>query len=160
MSFDTLLAGRRARAVLTTDRLLELYRHARRTYPEECCGMVLESGPRPCRNAQDDLHRLAPNAFPQTAGQAFCFDAADQVFLAECMGTPDPVLVVYHSHPDAGDSLSSRDMTSACRGGAPMYPRLSHLVIDCRSDRIAGASLYLFVKGCFRKIVGFSGKRW
>ncbi len=35
MSFDTLLVGRRARAVLTTDRLLDLYRHARRTYPEE-----------------------------------------------------------------------------------------------------------------------------
>ncbi len=140
--------------------LLRAFGHARLTYPEECCGMILASGVRPCRNAQNDLHGSDPAAFPRTATDAFCFDVPDQIFLAESMESPDPVRAIYHSHPDGGISFSKLDRSSLLLDGQPAYPELLYLIIDCRSDYIRGAGLYSFVRGDFLQIARLSGRWW
>lgn len=139
--------------------LLQAFHHARLTYPEECCGMILASGLRPCRNAQNDLHNSDPAAFPRTATDAFCFDVPDQIFLAESMDFSDPVRAIYHSHPDGGINFSKLDRSSLLLNGQPTYPELLYLIIDCRPDYIRGAGLYFFVRGNFHQVARLSG-RW
>lgn len=140
--------------------LLEIYRHARFAYPEECCGMILASGVRPCRNAQNHLHTIDPATFPQTAADAFCLEVGDQILLAESMNSRDPVRAIYHSHPGGGLGFSDLDRSSMLLDGRPIYARLHHLVVDCRSDHIRGAGLYAFVRGNFREVARLSGRWW
>ena len=148
---------RRVLALLNGEVLWEVFRHAHTAYPEECCGMILDAGVRPCRNAQDDLHRADPIAFPRTAIEGFCFDAGDQLFLLESLETMEPVRVVYHSHPGGTADLSAADRAGLLWEEGPVFPTLFHLVVDCRPDHGSEARLhqYSFGVGEFRETARF-----
>lgn len=145
------------RRLLTDGLLRRAYTHARRAYPHECCGMILRTGLRECTNIQDALHRQDPVNHPQAAGQAFSLTADETIFLAESLGTDDPVLAVYHSHPDAAAYFSKTDRAAALCEGKPAYPDLLHLVIACGPDRIGEARLFAFADGTFREVDRFDG---
>jgi len=146
-------------SMLNNRALLEVYAHARCCYPEECCGMILDSAVRPCRNVQNELHRRNPIAFPRTASEAYCFDAEDQLWLLESADSSTPVRAIYHSHPDSGAGFSETDRALALHDGRPILPRLLHLIVDCRPDHVVGARLYAFVDGDFREVARFPGRR-
>ena len=42
--------------ILLNHFLDEIYLHARLTYPEECCGFILNNGIRKCKNIQNEMH--------------------------------------------------------------------------------------------------------
>ncbi len=146
-------------ALLSQDLLAEVYRHARIAWPRECCGLILSSGVRRARNVQDDLHRIDPVAFPRTSEEAFCLDVRDQLILDASAYSPDEACVLYHSHPRGGACFSRADRAGALRDDRPVYPRLLHLVVDCRLRVVRGANLYAFADGRFRDIARFSGYR-
>lgn len=146
-------------ALLSQDLLAEVYRHACIAWPRECCGLILSSGVRRARNVQDDLHRIDPVAFPKTSEEAFCLDIRDQLILELSASSPDEVCVLYHSHPRGGTCFSGADRAAALRDRRPVYPRLLHLVVDCRLRVVRGANLYAFAGGRFRDIARFSGYR-
>ena len=76
---------------------IALFRHAESTYPRECCGLIFSSGRvRPCTNIAERPDR-------------FELSAPDQIILAESFDTPDPAVILYHSHPDADPVLSPMD---------------------------------------------------
>ncbi|MFQ5430235.1 MAG: Mov34/MPN/PAD-1 family protein [Phycisphaerae bacterium] len=143
--------------LLRDGRLREVYAHARDAYPAECCGMILRSGVRYCENAQAALQRLEPERHEKAAARAFQFDAADAIFLAESFDSDDPALVVYHSHTTGAAVFSRADRSGALLLGKPTYPNLCHLVIDCRSDRVAGARLFRFDRSDFVEIARLEG---
>lgn len=133
--------------------LTDMYAHAQETYPEECCGFLI--GPRAdntideirrCVNEQNRYHALDPEHFPRTAREAYYLGGKDLRFLLESFGSPRPVKIIYHSHPDVGAYFSAED-TRAALGrepddtAEPQYP-VDHIVIDAQADHIAGARLF------------------
>lgn len=129
-----------------------VYRHARDTYPEECCGFLL--GPRDspenrcdeaqrCENRQNVLHAEDPVRNPRTARTAYQLGAKDLLLLGKSLRGERPVKVVYHSHIDAGAYFSAEDQRAATLDGEPAYP-VAYLVIDAQVDRIGGARLFSF----------------
>lgn len=145
------------RSLLAGGLLHRTYTHARRAYPQECCGMILRTGLRECTNIQDALHRQDPANHPRTARKAFSLTADDDIFLAESLSAKDPVLAFYHSHPDDAAYFSKTDRAAALCNGKPVYPDLLHLVIACGPNRISEARLFGFVGDTYREVDRFDG---
>lgn len=130
---------------LTAEALAEIYAHAARAYPRECCGVVYgarrarEAGAvREGRNIQDELHAEDPEAFPRDARTAYQLDAASLFAMNRSLETETPAKVVYHSHCDVGAYFSASDQAAAQLGGEPIYP-VEHVVIDVAAQGARGA---------------------
>lgn len=133
--------------------LQDMYDHARATYPEECCGLLIGTTDstvidtvRRCVNEQNRYHELDPGRFPRTARDAYYLGGKDLRFLMESLHSPHPVKVIYHSHPDVGAYFSAEDTRAALgrepdETAEPQYP-VDHIVIDAQSDHVAGAKLF------------------
>jgi adenylyltransferase/sulfurtransferase len=152
--------------------LQDIYAHARETYPEECCGLLLGADDstvidtvRRCVNEQNRYHELDPERFPRTAREAYFLGGKDLRFLMESIRSAHPVKVIYHSHPDVGAYFSDED-TRAALGrepddtAEPQYP-VDHIVIDAQSDRIAGAKLFRWSPSTrtFVQAAAYAGER-
>ncbi len=122
--------------------LKDAIQHALDTYPRECCGFIRRSGVTRCENAQDTLRAQQPDAFPRDARSGFALSAEDHIRLYESAGTANPVLAVYHSHPDGSSSMSELDRQSMCFAGRPLLPGILHLVIACDAHRIRAAAIH------------------
>jgi [CysO sulfur-carrier protein]-S-L-cysteine hydrolase len=130
--------------------MLEVLAHAREAYPEECCGLML--GPRGgppervvrCHNVQN--RRRAQGESELDATRGFWIDERQllaELRRAEARG--DDLLVVYHSHPDAGPYLSRTDVQGALDPyGGPLWPGVGHLVVSVRDGAAREAALYRF----------------
>jgi proteasome lid subunit RPN8/RPN11 len=134
--------------VVTPEALAEMYAHARRDYPNECCGLVF--GPRDtaaasravaCANIQDRLHAEDPARNPRDARTAYNLDAPDLFKLQKSLRGPEPAKVVYHSHVDVGAYFSDTDQAAAQMDGEPSYP-VEYVVIDVKSDGAHGAAQF------------------
>lgn len=137
--------------------LREVFDHARRAYPLECCGLIHSSGAvRRCVNAADEFHAIDPESFPRTAANGFALGFEDLRHLSESMTREDPVVAVYHSHPDAAPDFSAADRATAMPDGRAAYPELAHLIVSARGGEIACAKLYQFVDGDYREIAAFA----
>lgn len=128
--------------VLSESLLQRIYRHACSTYPDECCGFVFADGASiEGSNIQNDLHRHDPQVYRRTAANGYTFSVADTVALNMSLRSPNPVTIVYHSHPDVGAYFSDEDQDKALFAGQPLLP-VSYLVIDVRAGQAHGAKLF------------------
>lgn len=124
--------------------LEDMYRHARETFPRECCGYLLagEGGAglevRRCTNLQDELHADDPETFPRTAENAYNIGGRELLHLVRSFGGARPATIIYHSHPRVGAYFSAEDERAAEAAGYPV----DYLVIDAQEDRIGGAKLF------------------
>ena len=134
--------------VVTDQALAEMYAHARRDYPNECCGVVF--GPKgapaanravPCANIQNELHAEDPVKHARDARTAYNLGAADLFKLDKSLRGETPAKIVYHSHVDVGAYFSDTDQAAAQMDGEPTYP-VEYLVIDVRKDGIGGAGQF------------------
>ena len=136
--------------VLTADALQAIYEHARRDYPNECCGIIY--GPRdapvadraaPCANIQDRLHAEDPARNPRDARRAYNLDAPDLFRMQKSLRGDAPAKIVYHSHVDIADGayFSETDQTAAQLDGEPTYP-VEYVVIDVKADGTHGAAQF------------------
>ncbi len=125
--------------------LEEIYAHARRDYPSECCGIVF--GPRndpvadtvrACKNIQDDLHAEDPVQHPRTSRNAYNLEAKDIFALEKSLRGETPAKIVYHSHIDVGAYFSETDQAAARFGDEPAYP-VEYVVVDVKNDGTHGA---------------------
>jgi proteasome lid subunit RPN8/RPN11 len=133
---------------LTAEALAEIYAHARRDYPRECCGIVF--GPRdgvvadrvrPCVNIQDQLHAEDPTQHPRDARTAYRLETAELFALDRSLRGATPAKVIYHSHVEVGAYFSDTDQAAARMGDEPAYP-VEYLVVDARSDGTRGAAQF------------------
>jgi proteasome lid subunit RPN8/RPN11 len=113
----------------------EMERHAARTYPLECCGIVIRvdgiDQVRPIRNIQDRLHAENPAEHPRDARIAYFMDPQElYAVLSEAEGSGRPIRLFYHSHPDHGAYFSDEDAARAMAWDEPAYPDAAYLVLS------------------------------
>lgn len=133
---------------MSREALDAMYAHARRDYPNECCGIVY--GPRatraadqavPCENIQNRLHAEDPVRFPRDARTAYNLEARDLLAMQKSLRGNTPAKIVYHSHVDVGAYFSDTDQAAAQFEGEPAYP-VEYVVIDVRADGTRGAKQF------------------
>lgn len=133
---------------LSAEALAAIYAHARRDYPNECCGIVY--GPREqavadrataCENIQNRLHAGDPERHPRDARTAYNLDARDLFALQKSLRGPIPAKIVYHSHVDVGAYFSATDQEAALFDGEPSNP-VEYVVVDVRAEGPRGAKQF------------------
>ena len=137
--------------VFTAEALADIYAHARREYPNECCGIAF--GPRgaavaaralACVNIQNELHAEDPVKHTRDARTAYNLGAGDLFKLQKSLRGDQPAKVVYHSHVDIdadGCYFSATDQMAAQMDGEPSYP-VEYVVVDDRADGARGAAQF------------------
>jgi len=127
--------------------LVEVFRHARECFPAECCGWLAgpSGGPpgrvRRCRNAQEDGEH--PTAEARTAETAYVIAGDDLLALNRALDTPEPPLVLYHSHPNGRAYFSETDKQAATDpwGEGPLYA-VDQLVVGLDAEQIVEARVF------------------
>ena len=126
--------------------LAEMYAHARRDYPNECCGIVFGPKNTPaadravaCVNTQNDLHAQDPATHTRDARTAYNLGAGDLFKLGKSLRGDAPAKIIYHSHIDVGAYFSDTDQAAAVMDGEPSYP-VEYVVIDVRKDAVVGGA--------------------
>ncbi|NWE41661.1 molybdopterin-synthase adenylyltransferase MoeB [Pseudomonas yamanorum] len=128
--------------VLSPNALEQIYAHADRSYPEECCGFVFADGSVYLgSNIQNELHRKNPEMYSRSAANGYTFSVADTLMMNKAFRSDNPVVVIYHSHPDVGAYFSDEDQDKALFMGEPIYP-VSYLVVDVRQGQTQGSKLF------------------
>ena len=122
--------------------LARIYAQARAEFPSECCGYLRGRGEAmqlvPCKNYQDRLHALDPEAYPRTAANGYNFGGREQIAFARSFEAADPPTIIYHSHPRVGAYFSAEDESAALSAGWTV----DYLVVDAQTDEIREAVLF------------------
>ena len=123
--------------------------HARETWPEECCGVVLGGGrgDRVHRipNVQNRLHARDPETFPRDARTAYTMDpGALEAVLEQAERSGLSLKAFYHSHPDHDAYFSDEDRACAAPFGEPTYPDAAQVVVSVRNGEVAGMAVYVW----------------
>ena len=123
--------------------------HARETWPEECCGVVLGGGrgDRVHRipNVQNRLHARDPETFPRDARTAYTMDpGALEAVLEQAERSGLSLKAFYHSHPDHDAYFSDEDRACAAPFGEPTYPDAAQVVVSVRNGVVAGMAVYVW----------------
>jgi adenylyltransferase/sulfurtransferase len=138
--------------LLTADALADIYAHARREHPNECCGIVYGPKSQPvaaravaCVNIQNELHAEDPVKHTRDATTAYNLGAGDLFKLGKSLRGDEPAKIVYHSHVDVGRAdgayFSDTDQAAAQMDGEPSYP-VEYVVVDLRADGVRGAAQF------------------
>jgi proteasome lid subunit RPN8/RPN11 len=127
--------------------LTQIYIQAEEEYPEECCGIILESRGnfrmKSFRNAQNLFHEKDPQNFPRTAQEAFFINPSELLALQkEMRKSGEKIHVIYHSHPDSEARFSDEDKKQSLMGGEPAYPGVFHLVVSVSKGKSLAHRLY------------------
>ncbi|MEN8161073.1 MAG: M67 family metallopeptidase [Myxococcota bacterium] len=130
-----------------------LCEHARETYPEECCGLlvgpaagVFEQASR-CRNEMTRMHQRDRETHPRDGKEAFHMNEADllrAVEEAEAKGLR--VTGVYHSHTNGGSYFSELDQEFVRRVGFP-FPDAQHVVISVLEGVVRESAVFRRIDG-------------
>lgn len=124
----------------------DISRHAVKTFPEECCGVILSGGAQervqPLKNIQNQLHALDPETYPRDATIAYAMDIQElESVIRESDSKGFKIKAFYHSHPDHEAYFSEEDKAFAIPFGEPTFPHSAQIVVSIYSrvvKRIAG----------------------
>ncbi len=120
----------------------QIYAQARAEFPNESCGYIFGRGETSryvvCKNRQDELHALDPQAYPRTAANGYNIGGKELLRLVRSFDTDDPVTIIVHSHPEVGAYFSEEDTRAAISAGYPV----DYLVVDAQADGIREALLF------------------
>ncbi len=124
----------------------QIYEHARKDYPAECCGIVVEGAKgahrvHPCENIQDRLHARNPEEHPRTSRNAYRMDDLEvhRIF-AETESAGGSVVAFYHSHIDCGAYFSEEDRQAAMFIDEPAFPNVEYIVVSVFGGSVRGAA--------------------
>ena len=136
---------------LTEEAWQEISRHAMDTFPEECCGLILQNGRldevRRCTNVQNKLHALDPDTYPRTAATAYTIDIMElENIMKEAERSGAAIKAFYHSHPQHEAYLSKEDRSFACPFGEPTYPDTAHVVISIYDRAVKEIRAYFWIE--------------
>lgn len=134
---------------LNSDTILQIYEHALSIYPEECCGFIFSDGSvHRGTNIQNKLNEMTPGVYRRSASNGYTFSVADTVLLNGSFRSENPVVIIYHSHPDVGAYFSNEDQDKALFLGEPIFP-VAYLVVDVQAGEACGAKLFQWEQGGF-----------
>lgn len=124
-----------------------IYRHARASFPAECCGYLRGSQDGDavdevvaCRNAQvDGDHPTRPE---RGAESGFVITGTELLAFARSLDTDRPARILYHSHTNGRAYFSEVDReVAAGPGGGPTYP-VQHLVVGITAAAVTEVAQY------------------
>jgi adenylyltransferase/sulfurtransferase len=119
---------------LTSAAYDEITAHAVETFPNECCGFVIERDGKQevvrVTNIQDQRHAEDPRRFPRTAATAYTMGAEAAPILIDHDRGALRIVAIYHSHPQHGAYFSPEDRKQATVWDEPSYPDASQIVIS------------------------------
>lgn len=124
----------------------ELFAHARATFPEECCGILVDRGAGlevvRVTNVQNQKHAENPEAFPRTAAIAYTMGPeAAPVLVAHDKGTLT-IRAIYHSHPQHAAYFSAEDRKQATVWDEPSYPDAAQIVMSVIDGEVRDAKAF------------------
>ena len=133
--------------MIPDESLRQIARHARETYPAECCGLLLADSRgalrfEPIANVAGTAAGAATSARGQRDGYVMDPKALlDALQASEQSG--GSLWGIVHSHPDVGAYFSREDRYMALGGGEePLWPGVRYLVVSVRAAGVDGARLY------------------
>jgi proteasome lid subunit RPN8/RPN11 len=133
--------------MIPNEALEQIARHARETYPAECCGLLLADAKGGLRfQAIPNIAGTSEGASTSSRGQRDGYVMEPKALLlaleaAERAG--GNLWAIVHSHPDAGAYFSREDKHMALGGGdEPLWPGVRYLVVSVREGQVDGARLY------------------
>jgi len=127
--------------------LEQIARHARETYPAECCGLLLADANGVLRfQVIPNIAGTAEGAATSGRGQrdGYVMDPKALLLALEAAERAQGSLwAIVHSHPDVGAYFSREDRHMALGGGdEPLWPGVRYLVVSVRAGNVDGARLY------------------
>ena len=135
-------------AMLGRRQLVSIVEHVEAGYPEEACGLLLQSGSQlavePCENLANRLHAEDPGTFARDARTFYAIDPAI-IMRADREGT---LRGVYHSHCDVGDYFSEEDRLQATMGmgedAGPAWDGCEYLVVSVMKGVAVHATVWSY----------------
>ena len=125
----------------------QISQHAQETFPEECCGVILNDGAsdqvQRLNNIQNQLHALDPQTYPRTAVIAYAMDIKELEAVMDAAQKKGAKLkAFYHSHPEHEAYFSAEDKAFACPFGEPTFPESAQIVISLYDRRVRRICAY------------------
>jgi len=126
---------------LNKDVLDQIYAHAIKEYPDECCGIITgnDNGQivHMCENIQNKMHAEDPTGFPRDARTAYFIDRStfDNI-ISSSLKKGEVVLALYHSHAEHEAYFSEEDVAAQTVFGEPEFPDALHVVISVMDRKI------------------------
>ncbi len=126
-----------------------LCRHAQETFPDECCGAILESRggeeARRITNIQNAMHTKDPQSYPRDATIAYFMDPKELLaVIREADSGKATLKAFYHSHPAHDAYFSAEDRARALFGDEPSYPDTAYLVISIYQREVRVIRAYVW----------------
>ena len=117
--------------------------HAKETFPDECCGVVLVNGAadevQRLKNIQNLLHEIDPQTYPRTATTAYAMDYKElEVIIDNAKRRGAKLKAFYHSHPNHDAYFSAEDKAFASPFGEPTFPGTAQIVVSVYDHLIKG----------------------
>jgi proteasome lid subunit RPN8/RPN11 len=120
--------------------------HAVETFPEECCGIVVErSGSIEAvrvTNVQNQRHAENPERFPRTAATAYTMGPEAAPVLVDHDRGRLRIVAFYHSHPQHEAYFSAEDRKQATVWDEPSYPDAGQIVVSVFDGRVKEAKAF------------------
>lgn len=115
-----------------------MFAEARRTFPRECCGVLVGAPAQPAtlrfvafENQQDLLHARDPERHPRDARTAYAMHPLQLQRLVDAEEAAGRALIaILHSHPQHPAYFSETDAAAAAPWGLPTYPGAVQLVVS------------------------------
>jgi proteasome lid subunit RPN8/RPN11 len=126
--------------IISREILDDIFEHARETYPEECCGILVgrdEGGRRTITAA-----RRANNVSSERKHDRYVIDEEKLIeVIRSVRGLPEDVVGFYHSHPDSPSRPSEYDRQIAA------WPGYSYLIASVDREGAASAQSWIMPDG-------------
>lgn len=121
--------------------------HARETFPNECCGIVVDRGgaltAMRVTNVQDERHAQDPEQFPRTAKTAYTMGAEAAPVLLQAERGILRLHAFYHSHPQHDAYFSAEDRKQANGPwDEPMYPDAAQIVVSIYDGEVRAVAAF------------------
>ncbi len=139
----------------------ELWEHAIKEYPSECCGWIIEypsTGEQkyfPSENLQDKYHAIDPKNYPRTSREAFLLDARKlERSLEEAEKKGGYLFAIVHSHIDVDAYFSKEDEDKMTFPDTkePIFPSKFYIVLSVVKKEPNGIKAYSFKDGVFQEV--------
>ncbi|MDG2308222.1 MAG: M67 family metallopeptidase [Candidatus Binatia bacterium] len=130
---------------------IEVKKHAREAFPEECCGFILYDVDndveivRRVENVATARHKADPETFSRDGSDGYIMDEKELLAVSEQVDAQDFELrCIYHSHPNGRAYFSKEDQARAKMFDEPIYPEAVYIVVGVDDNSITGMSGHLW----------------
>jgi proteasome lid subunit RPN8/RPN11 len=130
---------------------IEVKKHAREAFPEECCGFILYDVEndvevvRRITNVASERHEADPELYPRDGKDGYVMHERELLAVTKEIEAQDFELrCIYHSHPNGRAYFSKEDEARAKMFDEPIYPEAVYIVIGVDGQSITGMAGYLW----------------